>query len=107
MYGNGALSGYAKVGLLTADEVAFAGSAFISKSIYYLYGNTNSNWWTLSPSVASYSIVNVWSVSDDGGLAVGNTVTFANGVRPSLSLVSSTKVTGAGTATNPYKVIME
>ena len=107
VYGNGALSGYAKVGLLTADEVAFAGSAFISKSIYYLYGNTNSNWWTLSPSETSYSNVNVWSVSDGGSLAVGYTVTFANGVRPSLSLVSSTKVTGAGTATNPYKVIME
>ena len=28
-----------------------------------------------------------------------------DGVRPSLSLVSSTKVTGSGTATNPYKIV--
>ena len=70
-YGNGALSGYAKVGLLTADEIAFAGGAYnTSNSTYYIKGNTNSSrWWALSPVVFDGNYAGVWGVSGiNGGL---------------------------------------
>ena len=107
--GNGALSGYAKVGLLTADEIAFAGGAYgTSNSTYYIKGNAKGYWCALSPGNFDGDRAVVWSVYGnygylDGGAYVSGTV----GVRPSLVLIASTKVTGAGTATNPYKVIME
>ena len=104
--GNGALNGYAKVGLLTADEIAFAGVAFnMSNASYYLSGNASSNsWWTLSPYGFNDSSVYAWS----GGSFTSADYLWAGGrynMRPALSLVTSTKVTGIGTATNPYKVV--
>ncbi|MDO4341563.1 MAG: hypothetical protein Q4C44_02325 [bacterium] len=103
-YGNGALSGYAKIGLLTADEMAFAGVVYkTTNSSYYLRQNANSNWWwTMSPLCFS-GVPSVWDVSGVGFVSRGD-VNIALGLRPALSLVSSTKVTGTGTATDPYKV---
>ena len=105
-YGNGALSGYAKVGLLTADEIAFAGGAYDATNLtYYIKGNTNSSWWwALSPLVFLGSNTSVWFVSGSGSSLGDGYVGDNDGMRPSLSLVSSTKVTGSGIATNPYKI---
>ena len=107
-YGNGALSGYAKVGLLTADEIAFAGGAFgTSNSTYYIKGNTYSNmWWALSPNDFDGSFACVWVVTDSGSYLVGGSVGDRGGVRPSLSLQSGVKIStsGNGSATSPYKI---
>ena len=108
-YGNGALNGYAKVGLLTADEIAFAGGAYAtSNSTYYITGNTNSSWWwALSPSDFAGGGAFVWVVDGDISGLYGGEVDNDFGVRPSLSLVSNIKIssgTGTGTATNPYKI---
>ncbi len=108
-YGNGALNGYAKVGLLTADEIAFAGGAYgTSNSTYYITGNTNSSWWwALSPSDFAGGGTFVWVVDGDISGLYGGEVDNDFGVRPSLSLVSNIKIssgTGTGTATNPYKI---
>ena len=106
-YGNGALSGYAKVGLLTADEIAFAGGAYkTSNSTYYIKGNTNSSWRALSPNFFFGDYARVWVVNGDFSNLDYVVVDGNHGVRPSLSLESTTKVTGEGTATNPYKVKM-
>ncbi len=108
-YGNGALSGYAKVGLLTADEIAFAGGAYAtSNSTYYLHGNTNSTrWWALSPRVFDGGNAFVWGVRGDVSSLVGVGVGGSYSVLPSLSLQSGVKISaGDGTATNPYKVKM-
>ncbi len=105
--GNGALNGYAKIGLLTADEVAFAGGAFnIGNITYYIGGNTNSSeWCTLSPGDFRGDDARVWGV--DGSGAIGYASVNRNyGVRPSLSLQSGAKISsGIGTATNPYKIV--
>ena len=108
-YGNGSLRGYAKVGLLTVDEIAFAGGAYsLSNSAYYLRKNaiTGSSWWTLSPAYFYNGVNNIYNTGAylDGG--VSSSSSGNGGVRPSLSLVSTTKVSGEGTATNPYKVQM-
>ena len=108
--GNGALSGYAKVGLLTADEIAFAGGAYgTSNSSYYIKGNTNSSyWWALSPVGFNGYSAYVWGVDgNSSGLGYGF-VNLYRGGRPSLSLQSGVKISsGVGSATSPYKVVME
>ena len=106
-YGNRALSGYAKVGLLTADEIAFAGGAYAAtNSTYYIKGNTNSSsyWWTLSP-IGFAGLVYVWGVNGSNGQLVGDGASIDYGMRPSLSLSSGVKIlSGVGSATNPYKI---
>ena len=109
-YGNGTLSGYAKVGLLTADEIAFAGGASgTSNSTYYIKGNTNSSmWWALSPRDFDGPSAIVWYVSGGHSSLGGGIVSYRNGVRPSLSLQLGVKISsGVGSATSPYKVVME
>ena len=105
--GNGALSGYAKVGLLTADEIALAGGAYgKTNTTYYIKGNSNAGfWWALSPFGFFGNDASVWVVDGFNGRLDGVHVNGINGVRPSLSLVSNIKISsGTGTATNPYKI---
>ena len=100
--GNGNLT--YKIGLLTADEIAFAGSiAYTYNRSTYLQENTGTTWWwSLSPGGFNGSSARVWSVcSGDLG---GNNVGDVNGLRPVISLISSTNVTGDGTSENPYVV---
>ena len=100
--GNGNLT--YKIGLLTADEIAFAGSiAYTYNRSTYLQENTGTTWWwSLSPSGFVGDSAVVWSVySGDLG---GDGVYSDDGLRPAISLVSSTNVTGNGTSDNPYVV---
>ena len=102
---NGELSKItSKVGLITADEIAFAGSIFgnYNRSTY-LQENTETNWWwSLSPYRFDGSYAFVWCV-DSGYLNNGN-VDNDGGLRPVISLISSTNVTGDGTSENPFIV---
>ena len=100
--GNGNLT--YKIGLLTADEIAFAGSiAYTYNRSTYLQENTGTTWWwSLSPRGFDGDSAFVWSVYSGYLLNVG--VNDGNGLRPAISLVSSTNVTGNGTSDNPYVV---
>ena len=102
--GNGDLD--KKIGLLTADEVVYAGGGDVNFS-YYLLKNTENGWWTaLSPSSFFRDIARVWSVSGNGShLGYGGGVNGDGGVRPSLSLQSTVQIfSGNGTRNSPYKV---
>ena len=100
--GNGNLT--YKIGLLTADEIAFAGSiAYTYNRSTYLQENTGTTWWwSLSPRGFVGSFAGVWDVAS--GYLRHNGVDFGNGLRPVISLISSTNVTGDGTSENPYVV---
>ena len=101
--GNGNLT--YKIGLLTADEIAFAGSVsgYYNCSTY-LQENTGKNfWWSLSPYFFRGSTVQVWIVYL--GYLSNSRVSSGYGLRPVISLISSTNVTGDGTSENPYKVV--
>ena len=107
-HGNGALSGYAKVGLLTADEIVFAGGALdTSNETYYIYGNTNSiPWQALSPSDHKGDVAHFWVVDGDNGSLFFASVIEGGNVRPSLSLQPGVKISsGVGSATSPYKIV--
>ena len=105
--GNGKLTN--PVGLITLDEVVLAGfnTKYSNTSDYrdttnYLY--TNCNYWTFSPIVQDYgSRADVGRVVSTGYVDTGS-VSAALGVRPVVSLISSTLVTGSGTTTDPYVV---
>ena len=107
-YGNGALSKLYKIGLLTADEIVFAGNAFYTTgSTYYLNQNATSNyWWTLSPGGFNGSSASNWDMDNGDKTLVYAAVNGPDqGIRPSLALLSTTKITsGDGTASNPYRI---
>ena len=98
-----------KVGLITADEVAFAGGAYNkANSTYYLYTGLNSHFWTMSPSHFVGTYAYVWYVYSTGSLNVNVGVDNGHGARPAVSLKSTATITkGDGTINNPYKVYVE
>ena len=98
--GNGNLT--YKIGLLTADEIVFAGSIDDSDNrSTYLQENTGvSGWWSLSPCSFNDGGARVWDVR--WGKLSAYSIRHSDGVRPAISLISSTNVTGDGTSENPY-----
>ena len=109
---NGSGSLLYKIGLLTYDEVAFAGSAFstlntYSNYSYYLYGNTGgSYWWTMTPMYFSDNYCFIIRVTEFGRMEQAFSATW-NGLRPAISLLTTTKISkGTGTSSDPYVVKM-
>ena len=106
---NGELSKItSKIGLITADELAFAGYAvrgYITTS--YLKENaTGYSWWSLSPAgFYNKSLSYVFRVrSDNDAIDICN-VDVDSSVRPVISLVSSITISGvSGTSEDPYVV---
>ena len=96
-----------KVGLITADELAYAGYAIgTGNTTTYLQENaTDTYWWSLSPFSFYGDYAHVWGVGGGRGGFDGNGVNDTGGVRPSISLKPSTNATGNGTSDKPYKVI--
>ena len=106
---NGELSKInSKVGLITADELALAGYAYnISNTTTYLQENaTDTYWWSLSPNDFVGGYAYVWNVDGSDGNFYSNDVNYTRGVRPSISLKSTTNVTGEGTSSTPYIISM-
>jgi len=106
---NGELSKInSKVGLIAADELAYAGYAIgTGNTTTYLQENaTDTYWWSLSPNYFSGVNANVWSVGGSYGDFGDYSVDYTSGVRPSISLKSTTNVTGEGTSSTPYIISM-
>ena len=106
---NGELSKInSKVGLITADELAFAGYAYsLENTTTYLQENATDNmWWSLSPFGFIASSAIVWVVRGSSGDFYINFVNYTSGVRPSISLKSTTNVTGNGTSDSPFIISM-
>ena len=104
---NGELSKInSKVGLITSDELAYAGYAYAkNNTTTYLQENaTDTYWWSLSPDYFDGSGARVWFVGASIGGFSGGFVNGAVGVRPSISLKSTTNVTGNGTSSSPFVV---
>ena len=99
--GNGKLT--YPVGLITIDEIIYAGGRYSTNSNYYLY--TDQDYWTISPSSFSlYGALNAVIMSNTGGLSYDTTGTIL-GVRPVISLKIDTIIeSGDGTQNNPYVI---
>ena len=93
-----------KIGLITADEVAYAGGVYgRSNSSYYLY--TNSAYWTMSPFYYKSSTIYPALIVDPDGDFRTYSVNLTTGVRPVLNLSADVTISsGDGTSSNPYVI---
>ncbi|MEG2618707.1 MAG: InlB B-repeat-containing protein [Bacilli bacterium] len=93
------------IGLLTADEVVYAGGKSMTlNNSFYLHNSKISSYWTMSPTmfVSSYAYAFVDSTSSLG--LVDNSIADSYAVRPVLSIIKDLRVTGTGTKEDPYIV---
>lgn len=97
-----------RVGLLTADEIAFAGAVKNNENKnYYLYNpEITYNTWTISSyELTGTNAVNMFTLSANGGFGKQeNTITPLN-VRPVLNINLGAHVRGEGTKDNPYILV--
>ena len=105
--GNGALQ--YPIGLITADEVIYAGMSWSGGTTdNYLY--TNQAYWTISPYSFGVGSSNGWAyvfVVDSAGYLYGNNwVHISYGVRPVINLRADVSLTGTGTSSDPYTVTL-
>lgn len=97
------------IGLISADEVAFAGGVFnTANSNYYLYWSTGT-WWTISPSYYdsgdAMKTVNVFSIMSDGNLTDwpdSDLIAGTRYIRPIITINTERLNGGTGTSSDPY-----
>ena len=91
------------IGLITADEVAYAGGKASSINNSYYLANVGGNFWTMSPSSASsesgmYGRFEMGILGSDDGSKTLN-------VLPVINLKSTVEITGGdGASSNPYVI---
>ena len=102
--GNGKGQVSASIGLLTYDEVIYAGGYFNQNNSNYYLNNPAISWWTMSPAGISDSSSYVWFVSTTGGIG-NDRVNYTHRLRAVLNLTADTKISdGDGTKENPFIV---
>ncbi len=93
-----------KIGLITADEVMYAGGRLGTNNYsYYLY--TGNIYWTMSPYYFNGSYAGVFDVDSDGWLSHYYVNGSAYGVRPVINLSTNNTITGNGTINDPFVVV--
>mgnify|MGYP007000687292 CR=1 FL=1 len=102
-----------KIGLLTADEITFAGFAYDNfNNSTYLRENANGDytyWWTISPQSVGLGCdannVCMFVVLKEYNILAAQPIQYESSIRPAISLVSSTTISGGtGTSEDPYVV---
>ena len=93
------------IGLITADEAAYAGGVdtTVNETYYLVRGE---NFWTITPGNTRSFGSSVWYISSNGMLGGYNDVVNYNiGVYPVINLKSTVEITsGDGTIDNPYVI---
>ena len=103
-----------KVGLLTADEVLFAGASigyekdnvkvYIGNQKYYLATSSNTAYYTITPALYTNKTPYVYAVGYNYVAPITSS-TGSNAYRPVIALKSSSTISGGnGTASNPYVI---
>ena len=93
------------VGLITADEVAYAGAVYGTSNTGYYLNNIGQSYWTMTPYYFNGSNARVLVLSVTGYFGSGD-IPASNGVRPVINLKSDTEFTGTGTSTDSYVVVV-
>ena len=94
----------ASVGLLTYDEVVYAGGYYNQNNSNYYLNNSSIAWWTMSPAGFFDSYSYVWYVYTPGFIYF-NYVNHTLAVRPVIILNADTQISdGDGTINSPFVV---
>lgn len=95
-----------RIGLLTADEVVYAGGLYKEENTdYYLYNEEIENlWWTMSLAKLSDEEFYPFLVNESGELIDNINGSLYRSLRPVISLNRTVTVTGTGTLDDPYVV---
>ena len=93
-----------KAGLITADELVFAGETMMVVGNSYLNSESaNIYYWSMTPSRFSYGDANVWIETEGLGNSLVHDVD--GGLRPVINVKADNGFTsGDGTASNPYVI---
>ena len=92
----------ASVGLLTYDEVVYAGGYYDQNNSNYYLNNPAITWWTMSPAGFASGSSFVWFVYVAGYLGYYN-VNYSRCLRPVINLTANTQISdGDGTKENPF-----
>ena len=92
----------ANVGLITYDEVVYAGGYYARyNSNYYLYNNRQ--FWSMSLAGYDDNSSSVWHVNNTGHIN-GHYNNASSSIRPVVNIKLDTKVTGTGTISDPYVI---
>ena len=97
------------IGLLSADEVAYAGAYKNNQTNknYYLYSSSvTTSWWLSSVYGFRDNIARMYKVNYSSGVVIF-TGSETNAFRPTINLKNDIKFTGTGTSTDPYKIVTE
>ena len=99
--GNGKLT--KMIGLITSDEVIYAGGkSGTYNQEYYLY--SGAWYWTMAPYSYASGRASVGNVFNNGNLSNGSVSVTGGAVRPVVSLKSDAISGGSGTAASPFLV---
>ncbi len=92
------------IGLLTIDEVILAGAS--SNGVnqkYYLYNpDIKNSWFTMSAAKGDDNNLNLFMITQSGGLDLNVSGGLYRNVRPVINLIKNIEMTGDGTKDNPY-----
>ena len=93
------------IGLITIDEVAYAGGVNnVNNTNYYLY--TNQDYWTITPSLYDANGAVLFYIDSTGDINIFGRVIGQRNIRPVINLRADIELTGSGTATDPYQLVM-
>lgn len=96
-----------KVGLLSVDEVVYAGAYRnnINKK-YYLYNkDIEESYFTSTGLFYSYDKMTVININSNGSIGDGLAVGEKAAIRPVINISSASRVNGKGTKDNPYVLV--
>lgn len=98
-----------KVGLLSTDEIVYAGGTFQTGNTGYYLNDSGitTDYWTISPSFYDpyKENVGVFLVKSDGSIndfLNNNTTTNAIGIRPVITISGNYELAGSGTKNDPW-----
>ena len=95
----------ASIGLLTYDEVIYAGGHYgVSNNNYYLYNSSIPEWWTMSPEGFNNNRSYVWLIYGGSEFYTNVDVSFPGFIRTVLNIKSNTTASGTGTSSDPFVV---
>ena len=93
------------VGLLSYDEVVYAGGYFNQANTSYYLSNTSTYWRIMSPSGFSGTYASVWYLYSDGRIGGNFTLEHTTLLRPVINLKSDTNISfGDGNKDNPFVI---